>query len=164
MFPLSHKREDTYIGGLSMGGYGAIRNGLKYHDTFGAIVALSAAIHMDDFQKRTNEAPVFFERRDYVEELFGNLGEVLNSDKNPKYLVEELLKEKADFPAIYVACGKEDSLLPYNQDFVKFLQDRNVAVTYEEGPGNHEWDFWDTYIKKGIEWLPLERTGDKRHE
>ena len=35
MFPLSHKKEDTFIAGLSMGGYGAIRNGLKYHDTFG---------------------------------------------------------------------------------------------------------------------------------
>lgn len=159
MFPLSHKREDTYIGGLSMGGYGAIRNGLKYHDTFGAIIALSAAIHMDGFQKCTNEAPIFFERRDYVEELFGDLDKLSESDKDPKYLVEQLIKEKAQIPAIYMACGKEDSLLSYNQDFVKFLQDKNVTVTYEEGPGNHEWDFWDTYIKKGIEWLPLEKTG-----
>ncbi len=159
MFPLSHKREDTYIGGLSMGGFGAIRNGLKYHDTFGAIIALSAAIHMDGFKDRTNDAPIFFERRDYVEALFGDLDEMLKSDNNPKYLVEQLLKEGAEFPAIYMACGKEDALLSFNQDFVEFLQKRDVPVTFEVGPGNHEWDFWDTYIKKGIEWLPLEKTG-----
>lgn len=159
MFPLSYKREDTYIGGLSMGGFGAIRNGLKYHDTFGAIIALSAALHMDGFKNRTNEAPIFFERKDYVEALFGNLDEMLKSDKNPKYLVEQLVKEGAEFPAIYMACGAEDALLPCNQDFVRFLQEREVPVTFEVGPGNHEWDFWDTYIRKAIEWLPLEKTG-----
>lgn len=159
IFPLSHKREDTYIGGLSMGGFGAIRNGLKYHDTFGAIIALSAALHMDGFKSRTNDAPIFFERRNYVEALFGDLDEMLVSDKNPKYLVEQLLREGAEFPAIYMACGKDDALLSCNQDFVNFLRERNVQVTFEVGPGNHEWDFWDTYIKKGIEWLPLEKTG-----
>lgn len=159
MFPLSHKREDTYIGGLSMGGFGAIRNGLKYHDTFGAIIALSAALHMDGFKERTNDAPIFFERRDYVEALFGDFDKMLVSDKNPKYLIEQLLQEDAEIPAIYMACGKEDALLPANQEFVDFLKKRNVEVTFEVGPGNHEWDFWDTYIKKGIEWLPLEHTG-----
>ena len=42
MFPLSHEKSDTFIAGLSMGGYGAIINGLKYHQTFGYIAALSA--------------------------------------------------------------------------------------------------------------------------
>ena len=46
MFPLSHKKEDTFIAGLSMGGFGALRNGLKYYDTFGYIAALSAAIQI----------------------------------------------------------------------------------------------------------------------
>lgn len=47
MFPLSHKKEDTFIAGLSMGGYGAIRNGLKYHDTFGYIAGLSSAMILE---------------------------------------------------------------------------------------------------------------------
>lgn len=41
-FPLSRDRADTYIGGLSMGGFGAMRNGLKYRDTFSAIISLPA--------------------------------------------------------------------------------------------------------------------------
>ena len=45
MFPLSRKREDTFIAGLSMGGYGAIRNGLTYGETFSHIAGLSSAVY-----------------------------------------------------------------------------------------------------------------------
>ena len=55
-----------------------------------------------------------------------------------------------------MACGQDDSLLPNNEDFADFLKANNVPVTFEIGPGSHEWDFWDTYIKKGIDWLPTE--------
>ena len=159
LFHLSHKREDTFIGGLSMGGYGAMRNGLKYHDTFGAIISLSGALGVDEMHKRTNETLSFMERRDFTERIFGDLEEVVISDKNPKYLVEQMVREKVDFPQIYMACGDQDSLLPANKDFYKFLQDKGVEAVFEIGEGNHEWDFWDTYIKRGIEWLPTEKTG-----
>ena len=159
MFPLSHEREDTYIGGLSMGGYGAIRNGFKYHDTFGAIVALSSALVVEGFRERTNDSPIFMERKDYAEALFGDLDKMLESDKNPKYLVQKLKAEGNDLPAVYMACGDADALLGVNEDFAKFLKEQGVDVTFEVGPGNHEWDFWDTYIKKGMQWLPLENSG-----
>ena len=55
-----------------------------------------------------------------------------------------------------MACGKDDFLLPKNQEFVSFLRENNVPVHYVEAPGNHEWDFWDTHIKEALEWLPLE--------
>ena len=67
LFPLSHKREETYIGGLSMGGFGALRNGLYYNDVFGAAAALSSALITDEvaqmkpgkgnFMARTNTTP-----------------------------------------------------------------------------------------------------------
>lgn len=157
IFPLSHKREDTYIGGLSMGGYGAVRNGLKYHDTFGAIVSLSGALIVEGVKDRTNDTPNPIERLDFAQAIFGDLDTLLDSDRNPKYLVEKLKKENASFPAIYMACGQDDFLLDANKDFADFLQDNGVEVTFEVGPGNHEWDFWDTYIKKAIDWLPLEK-------
>lgn len=160
MFPLSRKREDTFIGGLSMGGYGAMRNGLKYSDTFGYIVSLSGALLIDDMPERTNESPMFMERRDYAESVFGNLDELLESDKNPKWLIKQLKKEGKSIPKIYMACGVDDMLLEENRSMHAFLQDNGVDVTYEEGPGSHEWDFWDTYIKKAIyEWLPTEGNG-----
>lgn len=157
MFPLSRKREDTFIGGLSMGGYGAMRNGLKYHETFGCIVSLSGALFIDTLPQRTNDVPVFFERRDYAESIFGDLDEVVESDKNPKYLVKQILAQGGKVPEMYIACGDDDHLLEANKDFVKFLEEQKVEHTFVTGPGAHEWDFWDTYIKKAIEWLPTEK-------
>lgn len=140
-----------------MGGYGALRNGLKYHDTFSHITALSSAIITEEYEKRPygRKGP-FFESREFAEKCFGDLSKLTQSDKDPRYLIKELKKEKIDFPKIYMACGEEDFLLEKNEEFVKFLQENGLSVTYEKGPGAHEWDFWDTYIKKAIEWLPLE--------
>ncbi len=156
MFPLSDKREDTCIGGLSMGGYGAIRNGLKYHETFGHIVALSSALVIDGIEKRTNDAPLFIEGRSYAEGVFGDLEQLKDSDKNPKWLAKTLAEQKIEFPHIFMACGLEDSLLGANRDFKEYLENLGIKVDYEEGPGAHEWDFWNRYIKKAVDWLPLE--------
>lgn len=155
MFPLSHKREDTFIAGLSMGGYGAIRNGLKYHDTFGYIAGLSSAILIDGIENRTNDSPFFMERRDYAEHVFGDLKKVKDSDKNPRWLVKKLKEEHVKLPKMYLACGTEDPLLELSRSFRDFLKDTGVDLTYEEGQGGHEWEFWNRYIKKVIDWLPL---------
>ena len=155
-FPLSRRREDTFIAGLSMGGYGAIRNGLKYHDTFGRIAGLSSAMIVDGLEMRTNDTPVTINRRDFAESIFGDLTKVKDSDMNPKWLVEKLKKQQAEFPKMYLSCGTEDSLLEANREMRDYLKDAGVDVTYEEGEGGHEWDFWNRYIKKVIDWLPLE--------
>lgn len=160
MFPLSKKREDTFIGGLSMGGYGALRNGLKYNQTFGRIVALSSALYMEEMADKTDEEELWFERKTYLESRYGDLKELLKTDKNPKWLVKQLVDKKALIPEIYMACGDEDRLLDCNTKFANFLKENSVHVDYEIGKGNHEWDFWDTYIKKAIyEWLPTEKSG-----
>lgn len=159
MFPLSHKREDTYIAGLSMGGYGAIRNGLKYHETFGCIAGLSSALIIDGIENRTDEVPFFIESRSYAEACFGDLTKVAESDMNPKWLAKKLVEEQTNIPKIYMACGEEDFLLNANEDFKNYLEKLRIEVNYEVGPGAHEWDFWNTYIKKVIEWLPLEKNG-----
>lgn len=159
MFNLSDKREDTFIGGLSMGGYGALRNGLKYNETFGYIISLSGALVVEEMATRKGEADWFAQGKDYAEYCMGPLDKLLESDKNPKYIVKNLIKAGADIPKIYLACGDSDNLLGVSQDMADFLKGQNIDVTFEIGPGNHEWDFWDTYIKKAIEWLPTEKNG-----
>ena len=64
-----------------------------------------------------------------------------------------------EIPEIYMACGDQDHLLTVNQEMAEFLRGQGVKVTFEVGPGNHEWDFWDAYIKKAIDWLPTEKNG-----
>ena len=104
MFPLSHRREDTFIAGLSMGGFGAIRNGLKYSENFGYVIGLSSAIHIFE---GTGLGLIGEDR------VFGDLEKGKDTDKNPKYLIEHF--ENKNKPKIYMACGLEDSLLDVNR-------------------------------------------------
>lgn len=155
MFPLSLKREDTFIAGLSMGGYGAITNGLKYYQTFGYIAGLSSALLIDSIVKATDGDDVpYMHKRSYLETVFGDLDKLCGSDKDYRYLLEQL--DKKDVPHMYIACGVDDPLITENRNFRDFLIEHDIDVTYEEGPGAHEWDFWDRYIYKVLQWLPLE--------
>ena len=152
MFPLSRKREDTFIGGLSMGGYGAVRNGLKYHETFGSVISFSGVLQpFEALEKAPADYDTSFEVG-----TFGDLKQAAVSDKNPTWLVHALAgKQNAALPRVYIACGTEDMLLAHSRAFYELLKTKGFDVTYEEGPGDHDWDFWDTYIKKAIDWLPL---------
>ena len=163
-FPLSHKREDTYIGGLSMGGFGAIRNGLKYHETFGAVISLSGALVMDESILEEVEHPRFpAETMAYRHQVYGeDLAAALNSDRNPAWLVEKMCREGIEFPDIYMACGTEDFLLKQNQTFADLLTAHQIPHEFVTAPGSHEWDFWDHYIREALDWLPLEGNGGGR--
>ena len=150
-FPLSDKREDTFIAGLSMGGFGAIRNGLKYHDTFGYIAGLSSALHiLENVGEDTGARKIAFE-----ESCFGDLKEAVNSDKNPRFLIDRLVREGAEKPEIYMACGVDDGLIKVNRTYRDLFLEKGFDVKWYEGPGAHEWDFWDAQIKEVLEWLPL---------
>lgn len=155
MFPLSPRREDTFLAGLSMGGYGALRNGLKYHETFGCIAGLSSATVIDGIDQRTDDT-VFFQSRTYAQQIFGDLSKAEQSDLNPAWLAAQLAATPEALPKIYMACGLDDGLLPGNRKLRDALLAAGADLTYEEGPGAHEWDFWNRYIKKVIDWLPLQ--------
>lgn len=151
LFPLSKQRY-TFIAGLSMGGYGAITNGLKYYKTFGCIAALSSALLIDSLPKDGDDIP-YLNKRSYLESVFGDLDQVKGSDKDYEALL--LKVNQKEMPKIYMACGKDDRLLQVNRDFRDYLKNHQVDVLYEEGEGKHEWDFWDRYIYRVLEWLPL---------
>jgi len=155
LFPLSHERSDTYIAGLSMGGYGALRNGLKYAATFGCIAGLSSALIMDIAKYSDNSSPMPYMRRSYNEAVFGDLDKLPGSCNDPRALVDSLLASGKPVPRLYLCCGTEDFLIENNRDFHKFLAERNVEHVYEEGSGTHNWAYWDEHILKVLQWLPL---------
>lgn len=152
MFHLSDKREDTFIGGLSMGGYGAIRNGLKYADTFGRIIALSSALITYNIAGIPEDYKDPVADYKYYTRVFGDLNKLLGSDKDPEAIAHSLKESGRDIPKIYMACGTEDFLLKENRKYHNFLISENIEHTYEEGPGIHDWTFWNKYIEKAIEW------------
>ena len=153
LFPLSEKKEDTFIAGLSMGGYGAIKTGLKYHETFGAIAALSAALLIKEAVASDDTSSVLIERRSFFESVFGDLNKLIGSNNDPEALISALKKSGAEIPAIYLCCGTEDFLIENNRSFHKFLKNQNVQHTYVESAGAHNWEFWDENILKVLEWL-----------
>ena len=155
-FPLSAKREDTFIGGLSMGGFGAIVNGLQNPETFGAVCALSSALILDSMMENKEYTDFLMTNKGYYESVFGDLDQVRGSDMDYDALAEKVAKEPVK-PRFYMACGTEDGLIGVNRAFRDHLQGLGFDVTYEEGPGVHDWYFWDKYILKAMEWLPLDR-------
>jgi S-formylglutathione hydrolase FrmB len=156
VFPLSPKREDTLIGGLSMGGFGALYNGLKHYKTFGHVIALSSAIVTYEAKYSTQDANPMGLNRSYFSTIFGNLDELEQSDKNLDVLAERTFNSaKADGTPldVYFACGENDSLVMPNRQLHRCMKKLGFEHTYEEGPGTHEWAFWDTYLKRGLERL-----------
>ena len=148
IFPLSHRREDTFIAGFSMGGYGAVRNGLKYHENFSKIGMISAALITDDIVNYTEDGNVL-RSRDFYESIFGDLDELKGSDMDPKALIERC----PNVPDIYMACGEDDFLFEKNSDFHEFLKDMDIDADFVKASGEHTWEFCDTYIKEFIKTL-----------
>ena len=148
IFPLSDKREDTFIAGFSMGGYGAIRNGLKYCENFSRIGMISPALITDEIADYADDNNVL-RSKDFYESIFGNLDEVKGSDADPKYLIENC----PDIPDIYMACGLDDFLFEKTSDFYSFLKDKNIDATFVRAEGEHTWEFCDKYIKEFIKTL-----------
>ena len=144
MFPLSDKWEDTFIAGLSMGGFGALRNGIVYSETFSHVAGLSSAVHI--FEDTSEEANIG---------LFDNIEAAARTDKNPWVAVEEMLSNRRRIPKFYMACGTKDDLMLANVSFRDYLQEKGLDVTWDEENFGHDWDFWDSQIKKVLDWLPL---------
>jgi S-formylglutathione hydrolase FrmB len=148
IFPLSHRREDTFIAGFSMGGYGAVRNGLKYHENFSKIGMISAALITDDIVNYTEDGNVL-RSRDFYESIFGDLDELKGSDMDPKALIERC----PNVPDIYMACGEDDFLFEKNIDFHEFLKDMDIDADFVKASGEHTWEFSEKYIKEFIKTL-----------
>lgn len=148
MFPqLTTKREKTYAAGLSMGGYGAVKLGLRKPENFGAIVSLSGAFTIAERQ----EELVKDRSRSYWEGIFGPFDEFLGSENDVTHLIETC--EADEVPRFYLACGTEDPLHSASVDVSQKMWEKGLDVTYEDGPGDHNWEYWDQGIQRGIEWI-----------
>ena len=149
LFPLSDEREDTIIGGLSMGGYGTLYNALKYSEVFGHAIALSAPVELE----RAFDAPddmVTGLHREYFEVLFGDLDKIKETDRNLQRMARNKLESGCELPDLYIACGYNDFLVRDNREFAAYLKSIGFPYTYEEGPGTHDWTFWNEYLHRGL--------------
>lgn len=156
MFPLSERREVTFLAGLSMGGYGALRNGLKRDQVFGCVAALSAPDPVADVDRLETKTPKLTQSKSFFESRFGPADQVRGSDKDVLWLAQKLCDEGRELPKLFLACGKQDPLLEGNRRMKAAFQKLGFPVHYEERAGGHDWDFWNAEIRRVLDWLPLQ--------
>jgi putative tributyrin esterase len=148
LFRVSDRREDTFVAGLSMGGYGALRLALRQPDRFAAAASLSGALNIAGLRtgRVRPEDPRMFDR------IFGGR-EVAGSPDDLLALVRAA--DPASLPALSVCCGTEDGLIEDNLSFSRAAAKAGFPVATSFGPGAHDWAYWDARIQDVLAWLPL---------
>ncbi len=147
IFPLSDKREDNFVAGMSMGGYGALKLALSKPKEFSAVASFSGSpdmIHELENQQIETNADILFHD-------FGRPEDARNSENDLLYILKNLKERNEDIPKIYQFCGDRDFLYKNNQMFKKYAESLHVDVEYEECVGGHEWRLWNLWIKKFID-------------
>lgn len=149
-FPLSGRREDTYIAGLSMGGYGAAKAALTRPDLYSAFGSFSGALDIEYVAQKASEGgalPLF-------QSVFGEPSALSGSSADLFHLSTKQSVRGESLPRAYFACGTEDALCyDMNVRYHKHLETIRFPHEYHEGPGAHEWDFWETHVKRFLDWL-----------
>jgi putative tributyrin esterase len=141
---VTDRPDRTFVAGLSMGGYGALKLALTHPERYGAAASLSGGLDM----RTLLLAP---DRAELLERVFG--GAVSDDDD-----VFTLLRQAGGVPPLYLGCGTEDPLLPSTEGFAAEARAAAVDVTVDLRPGAHEWALWDAMIADVIAWLPLPRS------
>lgn len=148
LFPLSKKREDTFIGGLSMGGYGALRNGYLYNGTFSKIIGLSSSVlHKNDHVHDLSEDNAINTKLKFIiqSDTFACMDDTLD--------IYEVIKHAKTKPELFLTIGTEDFLYEENKALHDWLEKEKISHHYVEAPGEHNWEFWEMTIKRAIEWV-----------
>jgi S-formylglutathione hydrolase FrmB len=148
-FPLSEAREDNFVAGLSMGGYGAFKLALTYPNRYAAAASLSGALDIVSVAQTEGET-----WQAEMRVIFGELDRLAGSSNDLFYLAQQLATTEVR-PKLYQCCGTEDFLYEGNLRFKEWAASLGLDLIYEDGPGEHEWGYWDRQIQRVLAWLPL---------
>ena len=146
ILPLSRKREDNFIAGHSMGGYGTIKFALTQSDKFAKAAPLSAVFEAQRF--------IDLDWTDFSpQSITGNNTQIKGTELDTYYLLDQAIDANVDIPELFIMCGKEDFLYHDNLQFIETLNKKGVSYKFEDGPGDHDYAYWDRAIKRAIEWF-----------
>lgn len=152
-FRISERREDSFVAGISMGGYGALKIGLKESDSFCAAAGLSSVADIVQRSQPKGEDYI-----DFSKELLPVFGEEMTipAEENLFSLSEKRAEEGAKLPKLFMCCGTKDYMYQDNLRLKEHLEHLPIEFTFEETEGKgHSWDYWDMAIQRVLEWLPL---------
>lgn len=151
LLPIATERENTFVAGLSMGGYGAFKLALSHPDRFAAAASLSGALDLWRLSDQKDELLPEWKA------VFGSPDEFLGSPNDLMALAARAAQSGQPLPALFQCCGTEDKLYGINQTFRIHCQAIGLPLHYEEETVGHEWAYWDRAIQKVLAWLPLAR-------
>lgn len=141
---ISGKREDTYIGGLSMGGYGAVKAAFTYPEKYAGCVSLSGALDVQECYRKYAQGE--------WDSIFGE-AEYTGSANDVFFLSKKAVDREAELPRVFMWCGLDDGLLDINRRFHDHLEELSIPHIYLESEGRHNWKWWDMYIQDAIDYL-----------
>jgi len=151
-FRISSARENTFIAGLSMGGYGAFKAAFLRPDLYAAACSLSGVLALNALVAQPDK----IENQAIMHEfdlLFGGLDKLSASLNDPMTWLKNAGASSTPLPRLSAACGLEDDLLPLNRLFAQAAAQAGVPLQYEEEPGGHDWIYWQRQIEKFIQSL-----------
>lgn len=132
------------IAGLSMGGYGALKFGIKYPDMFALAGSFSGALGAARFNEKNAGAI-----GKSIEAIFGAEGSEQRASNDIFKLISEMPAEKVkSLPFIYLDCGTEDFIFQQSRDFSALLNEKKIPHEYRELPGAHTWPYWDRQVQE----------------
>lgn len=141
MFGLSLEREKSYVMGLSMGGFGALKCALTYPENYAGCGSFSGVTDLDATRPGSSMRSWEFDAL---------LGEGKQAGKDNDLFA---LAQKKNLPPIYLSCGEQDRLYPMNVRFAEHLKTCKANYRFDHRPGDHTWDFWDRSIQDCMDWL-----------
>jgi putative tributyrin esterase len=148
-FPLSDRREDNYVAGLSMGGYGAFKLALNYPENYCAAASLSGALDLS----KIVEDPDADIRPDFIN-IFGSNPSTKGTRHDLFFATQKLKAEGRNIPKLYQCCGDADFLYQQNLAFRDFALQEGLPLTWQEDAGyEHTWDYWDLRIQTVLQWM-----------
>ena len=143
---LSRRREDTFVAGLSMGGYGALKCALSRPDVFSKAAALSGALDACELVKN----PLPLGKPFCWQDVFGPSEKIPGSENDLFHLAEACMENR---PEIWMWCGTEDDLFPANLRMRNHLRSLGYTLHWHESPGGHFWKYWNREIQPVLKWL-----------
>jgi S-formylglutathione hydrolase FrmB len=140
------KREARVLGGLSMGGYGAVKMALKFPDLFCAAASHSGPLMHPLHKLWEHNRPAAAELEPEFLALFGS--DWRGGGDDLVALARKCPARKR--PKLWIDCGVRDFLIENNREFHRELKKQKFPHTYKEFEGVHDWKYWDEHVKDAI--------------
>ncbi|MEP6635341.1 MAG: alpha/beta hydrolase family protein [Acidobacteriota bacterium] len=159
-FRVSKEREGRALAGLSMGGYGALKFGVKHPEMFSLVASMSGAFGAASWTDTDLKNSEFI--RKSLLQTFGPMGSPTRAANDLFKLTRAVSADAVKtLPFVYLDCGTEDFLFENNRAFVALLDERKIPHEYRELPGTHSWEYWDRQIDEILK-LSSRRLGPPR--